>query len=290
MARPYLLLELPKWGALYERLVGSYRSDANWADARPRLFRDKRYGFWRIADLRGWADRSLYFLGRWYDLRAMLLVDEVLEPGQTVVDVGGNYGHFTLAAAANLGKDGQVIVFEPNPASLARLRMHLMLNDLPAEVHEAGLADEPGTLYFYVPKINSGEASFAGSKYADVAVIQRPVVVGDAVLSGRAVDFIKVDVEGFEYRVMGGLSKTLALHQPMVLMEVVAGHLERAGSSPRELGDLMRGFEYRPYAMRLVRRGMSHRLRLIPLTGLDADGDVVWVSDRHKERIARLLQ
>ena len=122
IARPYIRAELPGWGWLYKQAVGGYEKAAQWSEAAPRIMRDKRYGYYRILDIREWADRSFYFLGRWYDLPTTLALEAVLRPGDRVVDVGGNYGHFSLSAAANVGSGGHVIAAEPNPVAFARLK------------------------------------------------------------------------------------------------------------------------------------------------------------------------
>ena len=62
-ARAYIVRELPGWGRVYRRFVGSYERNAAWQDAAPCILRDKRDGLHRIADPREWADRLLYFLG-----------------------------------------------------------------------------------------------------------------------------------------------------------------------------------------------------------------------------------
>lgn len=90
----YIRRELPGWGKIYSWIVGGYRRNSIWADSLPCVIRDKRYGLIRILNIREWADRSFYFLGRWYDLETQLFVDHIVKPGDTGVDVGANYGIF----------------------------------------------------------------------------------------------------------------------------------------------------------------------------------------------------
>lgn len=51
------------------------------------------------------------FLGRWYDLENQLVIDALVNPGDTVVDVGANRGMFTFAAAYQVQRSGRVISF-----------------------------------------------------------------------------------------------------------------------------------------------------------------------------------
>lgn len=291
LARPYISAELPGWGIVYRRLVGGPQRNGHWAGAGPRIVRDKRNGLYRIVDLAEWADRVLFFLRRWYDLPAALLLERVLEPGQAVLDVGANYGHFTMAAAAAVGPQGRVLAVEPNPAAYARLACHVALNRLDqVRTLQIGLSDAPGELELFVPGINSGEASFAPGPYDNVRRVTCPVQTGDMILSGQAVDFIKIDVEGFELNVLQGLQDTLAQGAPLILTEVVARHLARAGATIADLQAHLTALGYRSYRLGLAKSGFRHHLKLDYCAVITADGDYLWVPPRHMDRIARLVQ
>jgi hypothetical protein len=91
-----------------------YRRDSLWQGAPRKQIRDKIYGTLLNLDLTTWADRTYYFLGRWYDLEMQLLLRSVVSNGETVIDVGANRGEFALVASHTVGKDGKVVCFEPN--------------------------------------------------------------------------------------------------------------------------------------------------------------------------------
>jgi FkbM family methyltransferase len=288
LVKPYVQRELPGWGRVYDRFVGGYRSDGDWQSALPRVIRDKRYGLLRLVDLREWADRSLFFLDRWYDLEAQLVLDLILRDGDTVVDAGANYGHFALAAAALVGTTGSVIAIEPNPRAFARLQTHIDLNRLQTmEAWNVGLSDAPGQLALSVPPVNSGEASFAGSKYADARTVTCPVVVGDERIGGRRVACIKIDVEGFEMRVLRGFRRTIERDRPWILTEVVDEHLRRDGASGAALDSLLRPLGYTPMRLALAGRvPWNKRLSLRPFDPARDEGDVLWVPEGRKDVVA----
>jgi len=290
LIRAYVSRELPGWGRLYRGLVGGAERDGDWAGAAPRIIRDKRHGFHRIVDPRDWADRLLYFLGRWYDLPTALLIERALAPGGRVLDVGANYGHFAMAAAAAVGPEGHVTAVEPNPVACARLRTHVALNRLAQiEIHRIGLADAPGELTLEIPAVNSGEASFAGGQYADVRRVPCPVTTGDALLAGAPVDFVKIDVEGFELRVLQGLAGTIERCRPLILTEVRRAHLARAGVARGDLFACLGPLGYSAWRLGLARGGGARRLALAPAHADGPDGDLLWCAEGRAGRLAALL-
>jgi len=218
-------------------------------------------------------------------------VDGLLSPGDTVLDIGANHGHFALAAAVRVGPAGSVMAFEPNPAAHARLLLHIELNRLAqVEPRTLALADEFGELTLHVPAINSGEATFGESPYDDVTDVVCPVsTVDDLSLAGR-VALMKIDVEGFETRVLAGAAGRIERDRPIVISEIVAPHLVRAGSSVGELRDFFAGPGYRGYAYGTRRRGARHVLHLVEAASEMPDGDVVWLPSETAGAILRRLR
>lgn len=292
LARPYISHELPGWGKVYERLVGGYEHDAFWATATPCIIRDKHANLLRLLDLRKWSDRSFFFLKRWYDLPTALTIDLIVREGDTVVDVGANYGHFSLLAAIKAGETGRVLAFEPNPVAFSRLQTHIDLNHLSTiRAQNVGLSDRAGELELNVPDINSGEASFTGTGYSDATTVSCPVLVGDDAIGETTVSFIKIDVEGFEYRVLKGLEKTIERDRPWIITEIVKDHLCRDGRTPADLDDLLRPIGYAPMRIALQGRGSAQNLSLTDFKPDkdEIDCDVLWVPESRREILSSAL-
>lgn len=280
LVRPYTAHEMPGWGWVYRSFVGTYQHDAFWAGQGDRIFRDKRYGLLRRSDLHEWSDRFHYFLNRWYDLETQLMAEALIRPGDTVIDVGANYGHFTLAAAALVGPQGRVHAFEPNPASFERLTQHVTLNALTqVETHSCGVADIPGELTLCIPPDHAGEASFADTGHAGATTTVCPVTTLDIALGDTDVAMVKIDVEGFEVNVLAGADALLKRCRPFVLTEVVEAHLSRACTSPAALFEVFAAHGYRAARLGLVRRGLRHELQLAKADRPGPDGEYVWLPE-----------
>jgi FkbM family methyltransferase len=272
---PLTRLEVPGWGRLFRWLKISVPPGSRlWQGAPTRTIRGKSHGLLMELRLSNWAERMTYFLGRYYELPHQLLLQRLLRRGDRVIDVGGNIGMITLLLAKAVGRAGLVQTFEPNPACQHRLRSVLALNGIDwVDVHPYGLSDEAASLQLTVVNDHSGVGTFAPIPSEHESAVTDRVVTqvrrGDDVLQRdpRAIKLIKIDVEGFEARVVSGLRRTLERHRPLVVMEIVDSHLRRAGASAQELVELMQSLGYRAHALGLRRRGLQQELRLRPISG-----------------------
>jgi FkbM family methyltransferase len=246
-SRPYIRRELPGWGRIFQ-LVSSHQRAWLWSGAAPKTVRGKLHNYVMHLDITQWADRSTYFLERWYDLGTQSFISDALSPGDTVVDVGANRGMFALIASRLVGDTGKVICFEPNPNCIAILEREIQTNTISnILIHKFALGEREQVLTLSVPNFNSGEGTFGESPYSEDVTyrVQTPIKVGDLVLENKQPSLIKIDVEGFECDVIAGLTRTIDRHHPIVLTEVAQKHLLACGSSIQNLQDLMeqRGYE-----------------------------------------------
>lgn len=146
-------------------------------------------------------------------------------PGATVVDVGANIGEWTLQMADAVGPGGRVVAVEPIPRMAEAIEKSALANNMTqVSVHALALADAEGQAEFSVERGNTG-GSRLGRAAGAVDTITVPVATLDALLARLAigrVDFIKVDVEGFELEVLRGARATLARDAPGMYLEVGA--------------------------------------------------------------------
>lgn len=136
-----------------------------------------------------------------------------VQPGMTVWDVGASFGYYTLLMAEKVGPDGHVHAFEPNPSMTALLKQSVAVNGFNPRVtiHQFALGAEDGVLRLHVDQESVGGA-FLSPDEASSGTTPVPVAVRrlDGLLSAdHTVDFLKVDVEGFEASVMAGARTTL---------------------------------------------------------------------------------
>ncbi len=88
---------------------------------------------------------------RSYDPNEFDLLQRFLEPGMTFVDVGANFGAYTVFASSRVGPGGNVIAFEPSRRELISLHHNIGINRLSnVHVHALAVSDRSGTAKFSV--------------------------------------------------------------------------------------------------------------------------------------------
>jgi FkbM family methyltransferase len=298
LARPYFRAELPGWYDLYRACGGE--DDARWSQAGERIFTSKFHPYRFPVQLSIWSERKSWLLGRYYELETQRCLERLLQPGDVFVDVGANIGMLTLLGAHLVGPRGVVCAIEPNPIPASRLAGILEQNGITnVRLHRIGLADREEELVLRVVGAHVSGGSFApldAQQRKEPSTEQRVRVVrGDDVLAAQSSNAsaawtIKIDVEGFECRVLRGLELTLRERRPALLTEALEPQLVRAGSSLRELFDLLLGYGYRAFGLGSRRVGLRRRLALRPVAA-PAPGlsdDLAWLAPEsvHHARLA----
>ena len=184
------------------------------------------------------------------------LSDYVPKPGGIVVDVGAYIGLYSLRAAIIVGNKGLIIAFEPNPNAYCWLLKNIELNNAEnVRAYNTALGDSESALDFYtVTKGNIGASSLmkqhienSGSRVESYVKTQIPVTTLDnlyyksKVFEGKPIDLIKIDVEGFELKVLTGLKRLL--HERLIERLVVEVHVDVVQSDAVEW--FLKNYDYK---------------------------------------------
>ena len=146
--------------------------------------------------------------------RLFALLDTVLRPGSTVIDVGANIGVIAAYAARRVGPTGRVIAIEPAADNLRVLAANLQSNHL-TNVHiveAAGGRRREWRRFYLRGDVSAVNSLFPDSCYAEVTSTREVEVmpVDELVDPGVRVDLVKIDVEGAELDVLAGMPRGLA--------------------------------------------------------------------------------
>jgi FkbM family methyltransferase len=162
-----------------------------------------------------------------------------LKAGMTVVDVGANFGYYTLLCGDAVGENGRVIAVEPNPDTVDLLRETVNLNGLSSRttIVPNALGSKAGRVLFYVPDSEPKNATIVqrtghpGGQTIEVSA----VTLDEAAKSAGKVDVVKIDAEGGEIGVIAGMKELIARDRPTIFLEFNAARY----SNPRAFLDTL---------------------------------------------------
>ena len=138
-----------------------------------------------------------------------------LESGDVVWDVGANYGIYSIPAAKFL-RDDDVYAFEPNPNVRTVLQRNCQINGEEIDVFDLALSDDEGEVEMNMRKDEDGTSVLDGDGSDDYESYEKTITVqqerGETLVRNSVVpqpDVVKIDVEGAEGLVLGGLGDVL---------------------------------------------------------------------------------
>jgi FkbM family methyltransferase len=205
------------------------------------------------------VDGQLLFQPQLYDRRELDALAGHLRPGDTFVDVGAHIGLYSLFAASRVGPSGRVVAVEADPVNASRLRANVARNaglSALVEVVEAGVSDRDEVLRLGLNTAgNRSGNSFLNDGPDAVEVRCRPLAEILRAAGVDRVDAMKMDIEGFEYRVLEPFFEhaPAPLWPRMLILEYQPAWDARAGGSSLGLA-LARGYRER------VRAGINRVL------------------------------
>jgi FkbM family methyltransferase len=189
---------------------------------------------------------------------------EHVHPGMRALDIGANQGLYTLLLSRIVGGQGHVFAFEPDPVIFRSLRRHCDQNGAAnTELHNVALGFKHGSMKLYRSRLNAGDNRLAKSAHPEwFEETDASVVSLDSLLEATPVDFIKMDVQGWEYEVFRGMEHTLRESPNVrILFEYWPLGLRNAGCRPTDCLNFLRaqGFSLSQLSAR----------KLIPVTDFE---------------------
>jgi FkbM family methyltransferase len=143
----------------------------------------------------------------------------VLQPGDTVLDIGANVGVFSLLASRLVGEHGRVLAVEPVPQNVECLKLMCQLNQLTnVEIIPVAAGDREGALSLTLADDMMGHS---GKRHKTAESVEVPLTTIDALVASQGVDrvaLVKLDIEGMEAEALTGGAATLATHRPRLAM------------------------------------------------------------------------
>lgn len=206
-----------------------------------------------VQGMKFWIDgvhplnRSLFFLGE-YEPESTECVRRHVRPGMTTLDIGSNFGWYSIVMGHLVGPRGRVYAFDISPDLMASLEKSVRLNGLENVVYltRAAVGAHPGEIEFY-NDFAGGTANLSPALLGKVSKSSVPVIAMDAFVKEKniqRIDFIKCDIDGAEGQFIAGAHHLLS-RKPPVLIEIFDAAQRQFGSTGRELKQALVSFGYR---------------------------------------------
>lgn len=167
------------------------------------------------------------------------LITRLVKPGMIAFDIGANRGQ-TAQLLSEIG--ALTYAFEPIPECIAEIEARNLHN---VTIVQTALSDQRGTAEFHVDeRVGAGmEASSLRvlegvfGKAIEVAVTTIDTFVHENAITP---DFIKIDVEGVEEKVIAGGMQTIRRHRPIIVFEIWGYNWPRLENTVRDLSGMYR--------------------------------------------------
>jgi len=175
-----------------------------------------------------------------------------LRLGDVVYDVGANFGLYSIALGKRVGEQGQIIAFEPLSRNFERLKANIQLNDLKnIRCFPNALGERGARMEMYIDEERPWRSTLLPKPSNDSAKSRAmevvEVVEGDTfrIMRGLPVPCaVKIDVEGFEHSVVGGLRHTLGDPRCRLLGCAVHPALLPSGITPDHIVAMVRSLGF----------------------------------------------
>lgn len=192
-------------------------------------FKDIKYDL-LINPENGFLDKSLY-VNQKYEQHLSLEMFNYIKEGDVVLDIGANIGIHAILMS-NLVKDnGQVIAFEPLPKIYTQFEKSILKNNIQnIKINKYALGSEDEMLLIHVNNKSVASSSILNNHKADtLEKINIQVKKLDS-LRLEKIDFIKLDVEGYEWNVFIGGNETIKKFKPTIIFEYSPEYFRSSGN------------------------------------------------------------
>ena len=169
----------------------------------------------------------------------------VLHAGMTVLDVGANVGYTALLMAECVGSTGLVVALEPEPLNFQLLDANVRRNQSNVFPVHSAAGEVTGSIVLERSPDNAGDHRTAAHPIG-VAPVEVPLVALDDLFpSGTRLDFVVIDAQGYDHRVIAGMSRIVEECRPPMLIEFWPVGIVGSGDDPDQVLDGYRELGYR---------------------------------------------
>jgi FkbM family methyltransferase len=182
------------------------------------------------------------------------ILRHLVRKGMTVVDVGANQGLYTLLVAS-LARPGRVFAFEPEPLLYAQLVSNVRENHATnVTCSELAVSSSSRSLTLQSGRLNLGDNRIVLDQIQNSERVSVTASALDDLFPDERIDFLKMDIQGWEAEALAGAKKTLTRNHDLVIMfEFWPFGLLRAGAMPADVLAFLRELGFRLWRIKTGR-------------------------------------
>jgi len=178
-----------------------------------------------------------------------LFFEQHLRPDMHVIDIGANVGLYTILFSRLVGASGSVAAFEPDPDLFEALETNCRINGVTnVRLYNLAAGSRSGVMVLHRSVVNTGDNRMSTKPPALTEPVNVRVATVDETVSDRRIDFIKIDVQGWEGEVVQGMRRLLGSNPCVqVYFEYWPYGLRKAGIDPKDLLSWFQEFGFQLY-------------------------------------------
>jgi len=193
----------------------------------------------------------------------------VLDRGMNAFDCGAHIGTFSLAASEKAGASGRLLCVEGDAQTSQLLQGNMDAHSSAPFQIENRYMGKTGRFVLRDPEGNTGASHLIPADESDSSGLEIEMTsLDDLVAANFEPDYIKIDIEGFEY-ILLSQSTYISSKKPIIYMEVASKQIERVGGDVEMLNSVLSKLNYRYYVNIGPRNGRHDVYRIAHIQSLD---------------------
>ena len=196
------------------------------------------------------SDSMDWFVYFGFSETAKIKLLSLVQKGFNIIDVGANMGETTLNFAKLVGNTGKVLSLEPDPGNFRKLSENIYQNNFSnIKLLNIGAGNQHSFFNLSMADINNTgknrvrETSESKENMVEINTLESITAKENI----TKVDFIKIDVEGYEMKVLQGAENIINTHKPILFIELDDNNLREQNDTA---ADLVKFLEERNYSVK----------------------------------------
>ena len=187
-----------------------------------------------------------------YEPNQTKIVKKYVHEGDVVIDVGAHVGYYTLLMAQLVGKNGKVYSFEPDPVNFELLKKSVEINGFENVVLiQKAVSDTTEKIKLFLGDNDSAINRIYDAKLGDAkkSIDVESITIDEYFKENdKLFNFIKIDSEGSEAKIINGMEKFLTKNRKLIMMtEFFPFLIKKSGDEPKQYLKSLENFGFELY-------------------------------------------